>query len=446
MILAGTVYAWSNFTLPLIAGFGWSSTQASLVFGIAIFAFSIGAIAGGRRQDRLGPRTVAIAGVVLWGLGNALAAVGPHGVWWWCLTYGIVGGFGNGMAYITPVATVTKWFPERRGMAGGMVVMGFGLGAFVYGFLLRAIPAFVTAAKDAGAYADARSAARSAGLPFDASAHALGAAGIHTIAAVFLASGIAYAIVGSLAALLLRNPPASDPGENLRNARDAGAGSLAPFQIVRLPQFYLLWLLLFINVVGGILIVSNAVPIMRELISAGVTNPQTLRSLTATASSGYAFVAVFNALGRVFWGALSDRIGRGAGLACVFGFQAAIFVALPGFHSVPLVLFAFATILACYGGGVGMMPAFSADFFGTRFFGQHYGYILTASGIAGLIGPTIAGAVKDATGSYTGALMPMAVILVTAIVLPLYMQKPALALSIDADLSATGQTAGPLSR
>src|ERR1700733_13010026 len=159
MILAGTVYAWSNFTQPLIASFGWNATQASLVFGIAIFFIGVGAVFGGRWQDR----------------------VGPHDVWWWDVTYGVIGGFGNGMAYITPVATVTKWFPDKRGLASGMVVMGFGLGAFIYGFVLKAVPGFVQASKDAGAYADAKSAAVVAGTPFDAAAHAMPAADVAAI-------------------------------------------------------------------------------------------------------------------------------------------------------------------------------------------------------------------------------------------------------------------------
>src|SRR3984957_6990322 len=199
MILAGTVYAWSNFTQPVVASFGWSATQASLVFGLAIFFIGIGAVVGGRWQDRVGPRTVTITGIVLWGIGNLLAAVGPHDVWWWDVTYGLIGGFGNGMAYITPVATVTKWFPDKRGLASGMVVMGFGLGAFIYGFILKAIPGFVTASKDAGAYADARSAAIAAGTPFDRAAHALSAVDIGSVLTIFLISGVVYAIIGALA-------------------------------------------------------------------------------------------------------------------------------------------------------------------------------------------------------------------------------------------------------
>ena len=425
MILAGTVYAWSNFTQPLIASFGWSSTEASLVFGLAIFFIGIGAVVGGRWQDRVGPRTVTIIGIVLWGIGNLLAAVGPHDVWWWDVTYGLIGGFGNGMAYITPVATVTKWFPDKRGLASGMVVMGFGLGAFIYGFVLKAIPGFVLASKDAGAYADAKSAAVVAGTPFDAAAHAMSAADLSTIMTVFIASGIVYAILGGLAAMLLQNPPAGYSVGGVATVAASHEGSYTPAQVLRMPQLYLLWLMLFVNVVAGILIVSNAVPIIRELISKGVTDPDMIKTLTGTAISAYAFVAVFNGLGRFFWGAVSDRVGRNMTLVLIYACQVVIFFVLPGFHSVPLVLFAFAIILACYGGGFGTMPSFNADYFGTKFLGQNYGYIITAWGLGGLVGPYIAGAVKDRTGSFSGALMPMAVLLLVSIVLPFLTKKPA---------------------
>jgi MFS transporter, OFA family, oxalate/formate antiporter len=425
MILAGTVYAWSNFTQPLIASFGWSSTQASLVFGLAIFFIGIGAVVGGRWQDKVGPRNVTITGIVLWGIGNLLAAVGPHDVWWWDVTYGLIGGFGNGMAYITPVATVTKWFPDKRGLASGMVVMGFGFGAFIYGFVLKAVPGFVQASKDAGAYADAKSAAVVAGTPFDAAAHAMPAADVAAIMQVLLVSGIVYAIVGGLCAMMLQNPPAGYSVAGATAAAASTEGSYTPAQVLRMPQLYLLWLMLFLNVVAGILIVSNAVPIIRELISKGVTDPDAIKALTGTAISAYAFVAVFNALGRFFWGAVSDRIGRNMTWVCIYGCQVVIFFLLAGLHSVAAVLIAFAIILACYGGGFGTMPSFNADYFGTKFLGQNYGYIITAWGVGGLVGPYIAGAVKDKTGSFSGALLPMAVMLLIAMVLPFITKKPA---------------------
>ena len=424
MILAGTAYGWSNFTTPLIASFGWNSTYTGLIFGIAIFFLGVGAVIGGRWQDKAGPRVVTITGIVLWGLGNLLTALGPHEYWWFYLTYGVIGGLGLGMAYITPVAVVTKWFPDKRGLASGMVVMGFGLGAFFYGFILKALPSFSLAVKHATAFAAGKAEALKAGTPVDPSL-AMKPDDISAIMMVFLISGIVYAVVGGLAASLLRNPPAgyTVPGVSAA-AKASDARFYTPTQVLRTPQLYLLWLMLFVNVVAGILIVSNEVPIIRELISFNVTDPAAIKALSGQAISAYAFVAVFNGLGRFFWGAISDRLGRNNAYALIYGVQVIVFFVLSSLHSIPAVLIAFAIILACYGGGFAVMPSFNADYFGTKFLGQNYGFILTAWGTAGLVGPTIAGVVKDKTGSYTGALMPMAIMLLIAIVLPFVTKKP----------------------
>jgi OFA family oxalate/formate antiporter-like MFS transporter len=259
------------------------------------------------------------------------------------------------------------------------------------------------------------------------------AADVGTITSVMLVSGIAYAIIGGLAAMLLRNPPAGYSVGGGAAAVASHEGSYTPAQVLRMPQLYLLWLILFVNVVAGILVVSNAVPIIRELISAGVTDPTAIKGLTGTAISAYAFVAVFNGLGRFFWGAISDRVGRNMTLALIYACQVVIFFVIPGFHSVPLVLFAFAVILACYGGGFGTMPSFNADYFGTKYLGQNYGYIITAWGTGGLVGPAIAGYVKDKTGSFSGALMPMAVLLLVSIVLPFITKKPTAAPAASGD-------------
>ena len=144
MICLGTVYSWSLFTQPLIAAFGWSNTTTTWAFALAIFFLGVGAILGGRWQDRRGPTPVAITGVVLWGVANVLAGLGTarFGAPWIYATYGVLGGIGLGLGYVTPVAAVTKWFPDKRGFGSGMVVMGFGLGAFLYNQLLARLPAF----------------------------------------------------------------------------------------------------------------------------------------------------------------------------------------------------------------------------------------------------------------------------------------------------------------
>jgi MFS family permease len=408
MVCLGTVYSWSLFTQPLIASFGWSNTTTTWAFSLAIFFLGVGAIVGGRWQDRSGPRPVAVAGALLWGLGNVLAGLGTArlGAWWIYVTYGLVGGIGLGLGYITPVAAVTKWFPDKRGLASGMVVMGFGLGAFFYNNLLSRIPAFAAASQRAASVVSARATGASALLEPQ---H------VSTVMTVFIASGIAFAVVGGLCAAYLTNPPAAD-------AAAPGAGAAAPAQrhftaaeAARTPQFYLLWLMLFLNVTAGILFISNAVPIMREL-----TGIEPKR-----ASTIYGLIALFNGLGRFFWGAVSDRTGRNVAYALIFGTQVAIFFLVGRFHSLAVVTSLFAVVLLCYGGGFGTMPSFTADYFGTRYMGVIYGWILLAWGVAGIVGPTFVALVKDRTGTFSGALPVIAGMLLVATVLPLVTRRPA---------------------
>ncbi len=422
MMCVGTVYSWSIFTRPLIATQHWSNATTTWAFAIAIFCLGMGAVIGGRWQDSVGPRMVTVVGVALWGLGNLLAGLGTSafGPAWLYITYGVIGGLGGGMAYITPIATVTKWFPDRRGLASGLVVMGFGLGAFFYNQIVARIPSFAAAASHAAGYIAARDAAAKAGTVFDPAS--LGIAATVTSAngaavfSVFTVSGIVFIVLGCLCASLLSNPPA---GFSVPGATAAAAHSgrdFLPSEVLATHQFYLLWLMLFLNVTAGILIISNAVPIYSDLTGASA----------ALAGTVYGFLAIFNGLGRFFWGAVSDRIGRNVTYVLIFTIQAVVFAVLGRLHDFAAVGVAFAVVLLCYGGGFGTMPSFNADYFGTRHMGTNYGLIITAWGGAGLVGPLVAAFVKDHTGSFTGALVPVAVMLLIAAVLPLITKRPAL--------------------
>ena len=229
MTCLGTVYSWSLFTQPLIAAFGWSNTTTTWAFALAIFFLGVGAIIGGRWQDRRGPRPVAVTGVVLWGVANVLAGLGVarFGAPWMYVTYGVLGGLGLGLGYVTPVAAVAKWFPDRRGLGTGMVVMGFGLGAFLYNNILKSIPAFSAVAAEAGKVV----AARGTGNP----GAALSAGSLGTLSSTFIWSGVIFAVVGGLCASFLRNPtapapapappPRRRPGRLRRRSRAAPAGA-----------------------------------------------------------------------------------------------------------------------------------------------------------------------------------------------------------------------------
>ncbi len=425
MTCLGTVYSWSLFTQPLIAAFGWSNTTTTWAFALAIFFLGVGAIIGGRWQDRRGPRRVAVTGVVLWGLANVLAGLGVArlGAPWMYLTYGVLGGLGLGLGYVTPVAAVAKWFPDRRGLGTGMVVMGFGLGAFLYNNILKSVPAFAAVAAEAGKVV----AARGGGNP----AAALSAGALGTLTSTFVWSGIVFAVIGGICASFLRNPTAvAAPAPVLAPAARTAPGSsaapaggtaaiqpatdFAPAQALRTPQFWALWGMLFLNVTAGILFISNAVPIMRELTGAA----------PATALAVYGLIALFNGLGRFFWGAVSDRIGRNMAYLLIYGSQVVIFFVVGGVSALWLVAALFAVVLLDYGGGFGTMPSFTADYFGTKYMGVNYGWILTAWGVGGIVGPIFVAAVKDRTGSFSGALPVIAIILLVAAILPVVTRKP----------------------
>jgi MFS family permease len=390
MACLGTVYAWSVFTQPLQAAFGWTSAEATAPFSIAIFFLGVGAVLGGRWQDRGGPRVVAFTGALLWGAGNLLAGVGTasFGIGWLCATYGVLGGLGLGLGYVTPVAAVTKWFPERRGLGSGLVVGGFGLGAFGYAHLLRSFPAFAGGA----------------------SAAAGGAATGDAVLQAFTISGVAFALLGGAGALLVRNPPAPS-----RAAAAAWAGvDFTPGMMARTPQFWAAFGMLFLNVTAGILFISNAVPIMRELTGA----------TPAVAAGVYGTIALANAIGRFLWGAVSDRIGRRAAFAVIYLAQVVVFVAVGRVHSMWVVAPLFALVLLCYGGGFGVMPSLMADWFGTRHLGVNYGWVLLAWSLAGVVGPVFVAVVKDRTGSFAGALSVTAGMLALAVLLPMVARAP----------------------
>lgn len=416
MLCIGTVYSWSIFTRPLIASFNWTNADTTWAFAIANFCLGIGTVIGGRWQDRVGPRTVTIVGAVIWGLGLLLAGLGTvaFGKYWLYLTYGVIGGLGGGMAYVTPVAMVTKWFPDKRGLGSGMVVMGFGLGAFVYNNIVPHIASFAAAAKAAGVYAEARAAAIKAGTTFDPTQYALTPEQVAAVMSVFIWSGVIFIVVGGLCAMLLRNPPDGYTVPGAKAAAAASAVNYSPSQVLGMPQFYGLWILLFLNVTAGILIISNAVPIFSDLTGAAA----------AVAAPVYGTLAICNALGRFFWGSVSDRIGRNLTYTVIYLIQVVIFFILGNLHDMVAVSIAFGIVLLCYGGGFGVMPSFNADYFGTKYLGQNYGMILTAWGTAGLVGPSIAAFVKDKTGSFTGALVPVAIMLIVAAVIPFFVKKP----------------------
>lgn len=414
MLGPGVLYSFSLISTPLTAAFGWKSGDVVWAFALANFFLAIGGLVGGIFVDRIGSRPIAVIGVILWSAAfTGCATLGlTHSLLLFFLLYGVVGGFGCGMAYIAALTAVLKWFPNARGFGGGLVIMGFGLGSFVYSSLVKPSATFAAISADTQTYTAAQASALADHIPFDVAKYAMDPANVKLFMSLFIYSGLAMAIVGVAAALFITAPSAEFLEET--------EGERAPQ--VQIPlrtmlgdaRFYVLWSMLFLNVFGGITVLSNIVPIMHE--ATGLPTPD--------AAGIYAFLAVFNGLGRLVWGWLSDRISRRVTFAIVLGGQALGFFLLDGTKDTLFVSIAIAILLLCYGGGFGVMPAFNADFFGTKHFGANYGMQLSAWGLAALAGVAFTGVMKNLSGSFVGLMQPVSIMLLVAMLLPMIIESP----------------------
>jgi OFA family oxalate/formate antiporter-like MFS transporter len=383
-ICLGAVYGWSVFKIPLMRTEHWSETQVQLNFTLAILFLGVGTIIGGLWQDRKGPRVVASVAGLVYGIGYLLAAVFTtnHSLNGLYLAYGVLTGLGMGMGYICPVATLVKWFPERRGLMTGVAVCGYGAGALV----MSPIAARLIIS--------------------------------HGVAYTFAALGIVYLIVVVAAAQFYANPPAGwrPAGWEPRSAvaRAATTYDYSVKEAMGTWQFWLLWAMLFLNVSAGIMIISQASPMAQQMV--GMT--------AIAAASMVGLISIFNGLGRVFWAWVSDHIGRARVYFLLYLIQVVIFFALPHVRDLKLFSICFAIIGLCYGGGFGTMPSFTADFFGPKFMGGIYGIILLAWGAAAIPSPIMIARLHQATGRFDTSIYVVAVVLACSLVLPLIAKRP----------------------
>ena len=384
-IVLGSVYAWSVFKTPLSKAFHWTNPQITLTFTITIFVVGFAAYFGGLWNTRSGPRIVAVTGAFLYGLGTILASLSAGRLWWLYASYGVISGIGLGFAYIIPIAVLVKWFPERRGFITGLAVGGFGLGALLTAPIANSL--------------------------------------IHTVGVLptFLRLGIGYALLGMGSAWFMRNPPEgwTLPGWTpsaatvaQRSARDYTLG-----EALKTWQWWTLWLILFLNTSAGISIISQEAPLFQELAKVSA----------AVAAGMVGLVAIGNAAGRVFWAWASDALTRRYTYVVMFLLQLVLFWFLPSVGAVGVLTVVAFVILMCYGGGFGVMPAFAADYFGSKNVGQIYGLMLTAWGAASAFGPLLLANMRQATGHYTSGLHLLSGIVLAAIVLPLIVRPPAAA-------------------
>jgi OFA family oxalate/formate antiporter-like MFS transporter len=401
-IALGAVYAWSVFRAPLVSQFGWSISEVTFTFTISIFVLGVSAFFGGLWLNRKGPRVVAIVGGVLYGLGVFLASFSANKLWWLYLSYGLIGGIGLGLSYIVPVAVLVKWFPDRRGLITGIAVGGFGAGALITAPVATALIQRVG------------------------------------VLSTFAYVGIAYLFVTVVAALFMQNPPEgwqpagwtpTTSEASQRAGRDYTLG-----QALRTWQWYALWLLLFLNTFAGISIISQEAPIFQELV--GVS--------AVAAASMVGLASIGNAFGRVFWAWVSDLMTRRATFFVMFLLQVLLFWFLPNARAVSVMTVLTFVVLMCYGGGFGTMPAFAADYFGSKNVGPIYGLMLTAWGSASAVGPLMIAYMRQTTGSYRGALHVIAGVMAISTLLPILVSPPRMRSRLREAKVGAGRSSGAI--
>jgi Nitrate/nitrite transporter len=380
----GTVYAWSVFKKPLMGTHGWAETNTQLTFIIFMFIVGTSAAFGGTLVDKKGPKFVATAGGILFGIGTLLSGLADQlgNIYILYLGYGLIGGIGNGFCYVTPIATLIRWFPDKRGLVTGLAVMGFGFGAF---FMGQIAPKMIIAYKGG-----------------------LTASGV---AMTFYIWGIIFLLLVVAAAQLFKNPPQGWlPAGFKPSATTVAAADSCNFDVAaKTPQWWMLWCMLFLNVSAGLGLISQLSPMAQDLfkpLANASLNPEDLMKVLAVAGgSVVAYSAIFNGLGRLFWARVSDTIGRKTVFAIMFASQAVIYalIAMGIINGYYLFLVATCYLLACYGGGFATMPAFTADSFGPGYIGKCYGFMLTAWACAGIAGPLVFAQLARSTALYVAA-------------------------------------------
>jgi OFA family oxalate/formate antiporter-like MFS transporter len=389
----GSLYAWSVFVGPLEKEFGWKRADTSTVFTIAVVVFALTFILAGRLQDKIGPFPIALTGGILVSLGFFLCAY-TNSLTYLFVSFGVIGGLGNGFGYATPIPVMAKWFPDRRGLAVGLAVAGYGGGSAIFGPLTASylLPAYGWRAS-------------------------------------FQILGVIFLVMTVFGAFLLKNPPAGyrpadwTPATASKSA--ATTYEFTPGEMVQTPAFYFMWVAYALGCSAGLMVISQLVPFAK---SVGIPS-------TSLAAMGLVVGAVGNASGRILSGWMSDALGRINVLRLMIGIS---MVGMPilymvGDNVAALFLIVF-VIYWCYGTQLSVNGAACSDFWGTKNAGINYGLLFTAWGVAGIIGPRIGGYFYTQTHSYKGAFMWAAVLAAVALVCEMLAKRPSVPKTVTGNL------------
>ena len=370
----GQAYAFSVFNLPMTKLIGitkaapddWKLTDLGWIFSIAIVFLGLSAAVMGRWVEEGGPRRAMFTSALLWAGGFLISAFGVHihNIWLIYLGYGVLGGCGLGIGYISPVSTLIKWFPDRPGMATGMAIMGFGGGAFVASPLSVWLMAQFSSATHIG------------------------------VAETFVALGLGYLCFMMVGAAMVRLPPAGWALEGYVAPSESRSmittHNVYVYEALKTPQFWLIWSVLCLNVTAGIGVLGQASAMSQEMFPGKVT---------VTAAAGFVgLLSLFNMGGRFFWASISDLIGRKATYMVFFALGVLLYAAVPTtgiIGNLGLFVLCFCVIMSMYGGAFATIPAYLRDMFGTRYVGAIHGMLLTAWSTAGIVGPVLVNYIRQ---------------------------------------------------
>lgn len=381
-LCVGSAYAWSVFQKPLINLFKWSTSETSLAFSISLFVIPMAMIVGGRIQPTKGPKFLMFVGGIIFSSG-IVAAGFTKSLLALYLTYGMMSGFGIGFIYGTGISNAVKWFPDKRGLAAGLVAAGFALGA-----VINAPIANMLVIK-------------------------------YGVLTTFQYLGLAYLVVTVISAQFVSAPP---PGYAPTGWTPAVAGVAgAPIdkdwtEMIRDPLFYVLWVMYTIACVSGLMIIGHASPIGQEVIKLDAV----------TAAFAVSMMALANTGGRVLWGVSSDRLGQYPTLVAMFILSAVMMAMLNYVSSLVSFILVISVIAACFGGFFAIFPSITADLFGAKNLSMNYGILFTSYGVAAFIGPRLAARVKEINnGDYSVAFVTASIMCVLAIGLTLFARSRA---------------------
>jgi len=380
----GAIYAWSVFTPSLVAEpYNFSATQTQLIFSVALATFAVVMVVAGRMQSKFSPRKIAAAGGVLLGAGYIFAGFVGTSFVGHLVTIGLVGGAGIGLAYVVPIAVGVKWFPDKKGLFTGLAVAGFGFGALLW-------------VKLAGSWG-----------------HLIDRAGISN---VFLIYGVIFSVGVLAGSVWMVNPPEGykpagwKPPEISTKPNANGAVDIESSAMLRTPQFFGLWFMFITCSMAGLMVIGCI-----KLFGIDALRQAGYDAAIASAKAGTAMAVFFslaNGIGRIAWGMISDKIGRKTSLFVMCLSQGLIMLAFYRMGSNPLLLYLGTSIIGFnFGGNFALFPAATADFFGNKSVGHNYGWVFTAYGVGGTLGPYIGGHFKDAatSGDVSAWFMPFVI-------------------------------------